>query len=295
MAGFLKFSSIYLIQRQFLLIGRPGNFCWTCITVFFLHENPPMGWLRTAWFIEKPQIGSPGCQWLEDQLSLVTSPKLDDVRLHRIIFIITQADRHVHPREGHLMIERVSLGAQDLRWRIIRGHWQLHFIGIYNGQTQNLPIYIQVEGAYPAGRLIFHQYPVPVIGVDTPDQFDIGTASIGEQVQIFRSRPVTTAEAICSHCGVDAFYNWDRCGCKRLCGQWGKCQREGWAGKKCFRGDERCRGRNACRCGSYSRHGGKRKSSAARDIASQAQQDQCAKEGELFMVHPLIVLRKKSA
>ena len=92
-----KSSEVQSLRR------RPRNVSGPCIAMFFLHIHPPMRRNVTAGLIHKSDKGKSGGERVEDDLSVFTTPDLDDVWEHAVVFIVPLTDGDMHPCDGDLI------------------------------------------------------------------------------------------------------------------------------------------------------------------------------------------------
>ena len=107
--------------------------------MFLLHPHPSMGGLTTTWFVDKGDKRLPCGQRVEDKLAALAAPDLDDIGLHRVIFVIAQADGDICPRDRNRVIQRISPGAGHLGGWVIRCDRQFYSSGYITGRLKISP------------------------------------------------------------------------------------------------------------------------------------------------------------
>lgn len=190
---------------------RPRDLGGSCVAMLFLHPDPSVRRLAAPGFIDKNNIGQACSDRIEDQFACLTAPQFDNVRLHRFVFVVSQADRNFNPGEGDLVRLIISLGAEHLGAGIVGRDGQLRSTGIHNRQVQDIPLDIQKTCLDPARDLVLDQYPIPVLRVHAADEFDVGCGAERKEIEIFGSGSIAAAQQIGRHCGFQAFYRWKGC------------------------------------------------------------------------------------
>ena len=162
-----------------LLRSRPGDFDRTGKAVFFLEPDAAMGWLAAPCFVVGDgEVGQVGAKGLKEDLSVLTTPDLDDVLMHIFILVLAGTDRNGLPVDLHAV--PFAGGIRPGGSWVIGRDWKLGNARINN--RQGFPVSGDVQKVRIDPAFIGAAHPDPAIGIRPTNELDICSAAQGIQV-----------------------------------------------------------------------------------------------------------------